>query len=56
MRRAALYWNAAKHEASRQGWSLLSLELRNADDISAVIERASVKRVGAVLVSHVLCD
>jgi putative ABC transport system substrate-binding protein len=42
-------WQAAEAAARDRGWRLLSLEVRNADELDAAIRKATSARVGALL-------
>jgi len=44
------YWQAAETAARERGWRLLSLEIRDGDDIEAVFKAATDARAGALLV------
>jgi putative tryptophan/tyrosine transport system substrate-binding protein len=44
------YWQAAETAARERGWKLLSLEIRDGDDIEAVFKAATAARAGALLV------
>jgi ABC-type uncharacterized transport system substrate-binding protein len=44
------YWQATETAARKRGWKLLSLEIRDGDDIEAVFKAASEARAGTLLV------
>ena len=45
------YWRAAEAAARERGWRLLSLEIREADDIEGAFRAATAARAGGLLVS-----
>jgi ABC-type uncharacterized transport system substrate-binding protein len=49
-RASFLFWQEAEAAGRERGWKLLSLELRDADDIDGTFRRATDARAGALLV------
>ena len=49
-RSSPLYWQAAEAATRERRWKLLSLEIRDADDIEAAFKAATDARAGALLV------
>ncbi len=50
-RASALYWRAAEAAARERGWRLLSLEIRDPDDLEGAFRAATAARAGGLLVS-----